>query len=169
MIGCQDIDDALHARPLPNGNIEAGVRESQHFLLLSDSRARTYLPSLTSFQTLPTSRTSFFLRIPWTRRLPLEERPSTSSTSESTCFPLFLERTCAPFDPTSSDWLSRVSGCVLSPLRIDPEPLTDLRLSFFSQEMTPEAEIVNVRFFKSVIASKAAFTYAEAQARLDDS
>lgn len=25
--GCQDIDDALHARPLPNGNIEAGVRE----------------------------------------------------------------------------------------------------------------------------------------------
>lgn len=24
---CQDIDDALHARPLPNGNIEAGVRE----------------------------------------------------------------------------------------------------------------------------------------------
>lgn len=26
-VGCQDIDDALHARPLPNGNIEAGVRE----------------------------------------------------------------------------------------------------------------------------------------------
>lgn len=25
--GCQDIDDALHARRLPNGNIEAGVRE----------------------------------------------------------------------------------------------------------------------------------------------
>lgn len=25
--GCQDIDDALHARALPNGNIEAGVRE----------------------------------------------------------------------------------------------------------------------------------------------
>lgn len=27
LIGCQDIDDALHARQLPNGNIEAGVRE----------------------------------------------------------------------------------------------------------------------------------------------
>ena len=26
--GCQDIDDALHARQLPNGNIEAGVRKS---------------------------------------------------------------------------------------------------------------------------------------------
>jgi exosome complex exonuclease DIS3/RRP44 len=25
--GCQDIDDALHARRLPNGNTEAGVRE----------------------------------------------------------------------------------------------------------------------------------------------
>ena len=36
------------------------------------------------------------------------------------------------------------------------------------QEMTPEAEIVNVRFTKSVIASKAAFTYEEAQIRKDD-
>ena len=26
-LGCQDIDDALHARQLPNGNIEAGVRK----------------------------------------------------------------------------------------------------------------------------------------------
>ena len=34
--------------------------------------------------------------------------------------------------------------------------------------MTPEAEIVNVRFTKSVIASKAAFTYEEAQIRKDD-
>jgi len=36
------------------------------------------------------------------------------------------------------------------------------------QEMTPDAEIVNVRFTKSVIASKAAFTYEEAQIRKDD-
>lgn len=28
---CQDIDDALHARQLPNGNIEAGVREYLSF------------------------------------------------------------------------------------------------------------------------------------------
>ncbi len=28
---CQDIDDALHARRLPNGNIEAGVRELDFF------------------------------------------------------------------------------------------------------------------------------------------
>lgn len=37
------------------------------------------------------------------------------------------------------------------------------------QELTPEAEIVNVRFTKSVIASKMAFTYEEAQKRKDDS
>ena len=26
-LGCQDIDDALHARRLLNGNVEAGVRK----------------------------------------------------------------------------------------------------------------------------------------------
>lgn len=36
------------------------------------------------------------------------------------------------------------------------------------QELTPEAEIVNVRFAKSVIASKMAFTYEAAQKRMDD-
>lgn len=34
--------------------------------------------------------------------------------------------------------------------------------------MTPDGVIVNVRFTKSVIASKAAFTYEEAQIRKDD-
>jgi exosome complex exonuclease DIS3/RRP44 len=36
------------------------------------------------------------------------------------------------------------------------------------QELTPEAKIANVRFTKSVIASKCAFTYEEAQIRKDD-
>jgi hypothetical protein len=36
------------------------------------------------------------------------------------------------------------------------------------QELTPEAEIVNVRFTKSVIASKESFTYEAAQLRKDD-
>ena len=36
------------------------------------------------------------------------------------------------------------------------------------QELSPEAEIVNVRFAKSVIASKEAFTYEAAQKRKDD-
>jgi len=36
------------------------------------------------------------------------------------------------------------------------------------QELTPDAKIVDVRFTKSVIASKCAFTYEEAQIRKDD-
>ena len=33
--GCKDIDDALHARPLPSGNLELGVHiaDVTHFLL----------------------------------------------------------------------------------------------------------------------------------------
>ncbi|KAL8712281.1 MAG: hypothetical protein Q9220_003432 [cf. Caloplaca sp. 1 TL-2023] len=33
-VGCQDIDDALHARPLPNGNLEVGVHiaDVSHFV-----------------------------------------------------------------------------------------------------------------------------------------
>ena len=32
--GCKDIDDALHVRPLPNGNLEMGVHiaDVTHFL-----------------------------------------------------------------------------------------------------------------------------------------
>jgi len=37
-----------------------------------------------------------------------------------------------------------------------------------SQELDQDANIINVRFTKSVIASKAAFTYEEAQIHKDD-
>ena len=43
------------------------------------------------------------------------------------------------------------------------------RLSFSCiWEITPEAEVIDVRYTKSVIRSKASLTYDEAQARLDD-
>jgi exosome complex exonuclease DIS3/RRP44 len=43
------------------------------------------------------------------------------------------------------------------------------RLAFSAiWEMTPEAEVLSMRFTKSVIASRAALTYAEAQTRIDD-
>ena len=43
------------------------------------------------------------------------------------------------------------------------------RLAFSAiWELTPDADVVNVRFTKSVIASKEAFTYEEAQIRKDD-
>jgi exosome complex exonuclease DIS3/RRP44 len=58
-VGCQDIDDALHARPLPNGNIEAGVRESMMVSELLDADAS---------QTSPTFRTLCIPTIPWIPR-----------------------------------------------------------------------------------------------------
>lgn len=62
------------------------------------------------------------------------------------------------------DMLPSLLGTNLCSLRPHVE-----RLAFSAVwEMTPDAEVVNVRFFKSVIASKAAFTYADAQARMDD-
>ncbi|CED85602.1 Exosomal 3'-5' exoribonuclease complex, subunit Rrp44/Dis3 [Phaffia rhodozyma] len=119
--GCQDIDDALHARPLPNGNIEAGVHiaDVSHFVHPSN---------------------------------PMDEE----AASRGTTVYLVDKRI---------DMLPSLLGTNLCSLR----PFVE-RLAFTCiWEMTPEAEIVNVRFTKSVIASKAAFTYADAQARMDDS
>ncbi|KAF4611727.1 hypothetical protein D9613_003992 [Agrocybe pediades] len=118
--GCQDIDDALHARPLPNGNIEAGVHiaDVSHFVH-SDT--------------------------------PMDSE----AASRGTTVYLVDKRI---------DMLPSLLGTNLCSLR----PFVE-RLAFSAiWEMTPDAEIVNVRFTKSVIASKAAFTYEEAQIRKDD-
>ncbi|KAH9476796.1 Exosome complex exonuclease dis3 [Psilocybe cubensis] len=117
---CQDIDDALHARPLPNGNIEAGVHiaDVSHFV-----HADTPMDS--------------------------------EAASRGTTVYLVDKRI---------DMLPSLLGTNLCSLR----PFVE-RLAFSAiWEMTPDAEIVNVRFTKSVIASKAAFTYEEAQIRKDD-
>eukprot|EP00775_Hariotina_reticulata_P011972 gene11972-12115_t len=75
---------------------------------------------------------------------------------------------------------SRATTTYLVQRRIDmlPKPLTEdicslrggvERLAFSAiWEMTPDADTVSVRFTKSVIASRAALTYAEAQTRIDD-
>ncbi|TFK40883.1 RNB-domain-containing protein [Crucibulum laeve] len=117
---CQDIDDALHARQLPNGNIEAGVHiaDVSHFVLPDN---------------------------------PMDSE----AASRGTTVYLVDKRI---------DMLPSLLGTNLCSLR----PFVE-RLAFSAiWEMTPTAEIVNVRFTKSVIASKAAFTYAEAQTRKDD-
>ena len=74
----------------------------------------------------------------------------------------------------------RATSVYLVERRIDmlPKPLTEEicslradveRLTFSVQwEMTPEAEVVNVDFFKALIKSRAALSYGEAQARMDD-
>ncbi|SPC62819.1 probable DIS3 3`-5` exoribonuclease required for 3` end formation of 5.8S rRNA [Ustilago sp. UG-2017b] len=118
--GCQDIDDALHAKQLANGNIEAGVH-------IAD--------------------VSYFVR---------PDNPmDAEAASRGTTVYLVDKRI---------DMLPHLLGTNLCSLRPHVE-----RLAFSAVwEMTPDAEIVNVRFHKSVIASKAAFTYEEAQFRKDD-
>ncbi|KAH9834605.1 RNB-domain-containing protein [Rhodofomes roseus] len=118
--GCQDIDDALHARTLPNGNIEAGVHiaDVSHFV-----------------------------------------HPDNPMDSEAAA-----RGTTVYLVDKRIDMLPALLGTNLCSLRPHVE-----RLAFsVIWELTPEADIVNVRFTKSVIASKSAFTYEEAQIRKDD-
>lgn len=62
------------------------------------------------------------------------------------------------------DMLPELLGTNLCSLR----PFVE-RLAFsVIWELSPEADIVNVRYTKSVIASNEAFTYAAAQQRKDD-
>ncbi|KAF9073535.1 RNB-domain-containing protein [Rhodocollybia butyracea] len=117
---CQDIDDALHARLLPNGNIEAGVHiaDVSHFVLPDN---------------------------------PMD----TEAAARGTTVYLVDNRI---------DMLPSLLGTNLCSLR----PFVE-RLAFSSiWELTPDADIVSVRFTKSVIKSNAAFTYEEAQLRKDD-
>ncbi|GJJ08443.1 hypothetical protein Clacol_002659 [Clathrus columnatus] len=117
---CQDIDDALHARLLPNGNIEAGVH-------IAD----------VSYFVLP------------------ENAMDVEAAARSTTVYLVDNRI---------DMLPSLLGTNLCSLRPNVE-----RLAFSAiWELTPNADVVNVRFTKSVIASKAAFTYEQAQIRKDD-
>lgn len=120
--GCKDIDDALHVRHLPNGNIEVGV----------------HIADVTYFV-----------------------RPDT------------------PIDKEAAD---RANTTYLVERRLDMLPglLTETLCSLkanvdrfaFSTvwELTPgpEYKTVNVEFFRSMIHSKAALTYGEAQAMMDD-
>ena len=118
--GCQDIDDALHAKPLPNGNIEVGVH-------IAD--------------------VSYFVR------------PDTPMDAEAAS-----RGTTVYLVDKRIDMLPHLLGTNLCSLR----PFVE-RLAFSALwEMTPDANVVSVRFTKSVIASKAAFTYEDAQKRKDD-
>lgn len=119
--GCQDIDDALHARRLQNGNIEAGVHiaDVSHFVY-----------------------------------------PDTPMDAEAAS-----RGTTVYLADKRVDMLPSLLGTNLCSLRAGIE-----RLAFsVIWELTEDANIVNVRFTKSVISSKAAFEYSEAQMRLDDS
>ncbi|MCJ1484537.1 exosome catalytic subunit dis3 [Schaereria dolodes] len=119
-IGCQDIDDALHARPLPNGNFEVGVHiaDVSHFV-----------------------------------------KPNNAMDVEAS-----IRGTTVYLVDKRIDMLPMLLGTDLCSLK----PYVE-RYSFSTiWEVTPDAEIINSTFTKSVIRSREAFSYEEAQLRIDD-
>ncbi|KAI9804348.1 MAG: exosome catalytic subunit dis3 [Piccolia ochrophora] len=118
---CQDIDDALHARKLPNGNFEVGVHiaDVSHFV-----------------------------------------KASTAMDAEASA-----RGTTVYLVDKRIDMLPMLLGTDLCSLK----PYVE-RYAFTTMwEITPEAEIVRSSFTKSVIRSREAFSYEQAQSRIDDS
>ncbi|EPS42877.1 hypothetical protein H072_3153 [Dactylellina haptotyla CBS 200.50] len=118
--GCQDIDDALHARQLPNGNCEVGVHiaDVSHFV-----------------------------------------KPNNAMDDEAA-----QRGTTVYLVDKRIDMLPPLLGTDLCSLK----PYVERYAFSVLWEMTPEAQIVNTVFTKSVIKSREAFAYKAAQMRIDD-
>ena len=119
-VGCQDIDDALHARTLPNGNYEVGVHiaDVSHFV-----------------------------------------KPGNAMDAEAS-----LRGTTVYLVDKRIDMLPMLLGTDLCSLK----PYVE-RFAFSTiWEMTPDARVVNSTFTKSVIRSREAFSYEQAQLRIND-
>lgn len=118
--GCQDIDDALHARPLPNGNFEVGVHiaDVSHFV-----------------------------------------KPNNAMDLEAS-----LRGTTVYLVDKRIDMLPHLLGTDLCSLK----PYVERYAFSVLWEMTPDAEVVSAEFTKSVIRSREAFSYEQAQMRIDD-
>lgn len=118
--GCTDIDDALHAKPLPNSNYEVGV----------------HIADVTHFV-----------------------KPGTHMDNEAA-----HRGTTVYLVNKRIDMLPGLLGTNLCSLHCNVD-----RLAFSCiWEIDSNANIVNTRFTKSIIRSKASFTYDQAQARIDD-
>ncbi|KAJ1646715.1 exosome catalytic subunit dis3 [Coemansia asiatica] len=118
--GCTDIDDALHAFELPNGNYQVGV----------------HIADVTNFV-----------------------KPSTAMDKEAA-----HRSTTVYLVDRRIDMLPELLGTNLCSLMSNVD-----RLAFSCiWEMDQDANIVNVKFHKSVIHSKASLTYEQAQNRVDD-
>lgn len=118
--GCQDIDDALHAKRLSNGNIEVGV----------------HIADVSSFVKAGT---------------PMDDEAA-------------LRGTTVYMVDKRIDMLPHLLGTNLCSLM----PFVE-RFAFSTiWELTEEGQIVNVEFSKSVIKSREAFSYQQAQLRIDD-
>ncbi|KAI0160926.1 RNB-domain-containing protein [Hypoxylon sp. FL1284] len=118
--GCQDIDDALHARPLPNGNFEVGVHiaDVSHFV-----------------------------------------KPQNAMDLEAS-----VRGTTVYLVDKRIDMLPMLLGTDLCSLK----PYVERYAFSVIWEVNEEADIINVRFTKSVIKSREAFSYEQAQLRIDD-
>lgn len=119
-VGCQDIDDALHARPLPNGNFEVGVHiaDVSHFV-----------------------------------------KPNNAMDAEAS-----IRGTTVYLVDKRIDMLPMLLGTDLCSLK----PYVERYAFSTIWEMSPEAKIVKADFTKSVIKSREAFSYEQAQIRIDD-
>ncbi|KAL2055952.1 hypothetical protein ABVK25_003594 [Lepraria finkii] len=119
-VGCQDIDDALHARPLPNGNFEIGVHiaDVSHFV-----------------------------------------KPNSAMDVEAS-----IRGTTVYLVDKRIDMLPMLLGTDLCSLK----PYVERYAFSVLWEITNDAEIVNSSFTKSVIRSREAFSYEQAQLRIDD-
>lgn len=119
-VGCQDIDDALHARQLPNGNIEVGVHiaDVSHFV-----------------------------------------KPNNAMDAEAS-----VRGTTVYLVYKRIDMLPMLLGTDLCSLK----PYVERYAFSTIWEITNDAEIVKSTFTKSVIRSREAFSYEQAQIRIDD-
>lgn len=118
--GCQDIDDALHAYELPNGNYHVGV----------------HIADVTHFV-----------------------KPNTALDDEGAS-----RGTSVYLVDKRIDMLPMLLGTDLCSLK----PYVDRYAFSVIWELTPNAEIVNVDYTKSIIRSREAFAYEQAQSRIDD-
>lgn len=118
--GCQDIDDALHARKLANGNFEVGVHiaDVSHFV-----------------------------------------KPANAMDTEAS-----IRGTTVYLVDKRIDMLPMLLGTDLCSLK----PYVERYAFSVLWELDSNADIVNVRFTKSVIKSREAFSYEQAQLRIDD-
>ncbi|GAV55413.1 hypothetical protein ZYGR_0AV00440 [Zygosaccharomyces rouxii] len=118
--GCVDIDDALHAKKLPNGNWEVGV----------------HIADVTHFV-----------------------KPNTALDGEGAS-----RGTSVYLVDKRIDMLPMLLGTDLCSLK----PYVDRFAFSVLWELNENADIVNVDFAKSVIKSREAFSYEQAQLRIDD-
>ena len=144
--GCTDIDDALHCRNLDNGNLEVGVHiaDVSHFIR----------PGTAIDKEAASRATTVYLvdkRIDMVPgKSPKNEKIKRRIEKKAACLTIII---------------TELLSSNLCSLRGNEE-----RFAFSCiWEMDTDANIIETKFFKSIIRSRRAMTYEEAQLQIDDS